>query len=225
MDCRHDAANVAGKAAAMFLATAYALWGVFIVSWWIAAMWTARATVKSRGWSTLVYNAGFIIGFGLLFTPAHRAGYSIQAGFSGIVPPSWRDALWGTPALAGWMLVGLEVAGLAFAWWARLHLGALWSGMLTLREGHRVVDTGPYRLVRHPIYTGFIAAAWALALIVGAPAALGGAVVLTIVMSVKSKTEERLLRRELGEASYTDYAARTPMLVPFSPVARRRAAV
>jgi protein-S-isoprenylcysteine O-methyltransferase Ste14 len=96
--------------------------------------------------------------------------------------------------------------------------------MLTLREGHRVVDTGPYRLVRHPIYTGFITGAWALALIVGTPAALTGALVLTVVMSLKSKTEEQLLRRELGEASYDDYAARTPMLVPFAPVARRQPA-
>jgi protein-S-isoprenylcysteine O-methyltransferase Ste14 len=205
----------------MFLSTAYGLWLAFIVSWWVAAIWTAKATVKSRGWSTVAYNAGFILGFGLLFTPAHHDGLFGQGGFSGLVPQSSRDVLWTTPAWAGWPLFALEVAGLVFAWWARLHLGALWSGMLTLREGHRVVDTGPYRLVRHPIYTGFIAAGWALALMVGAPAALAGALVLTVVMSVKSGTEERLLRRELGEASYDDYAARTPMLVPFVPVARR----
>ena len=205
----------------MFLSTAYGLWLVFIVTWWVAAIWTAKAIVRSAGGPSILYNAGFIIGFGLLFTPAHRGGVFFQGGFSGLLPESWRDVLWITPAWAGWPLFALEVAGLVFAWWARLHLGALWSGMLTLREGHRVVDTGPYRLVRHPIYTGFIAAAWALALIVGAPAALAGALVLTIVMSVKSGTEERLLRRELGEASYDAYAARTPMLVPFVPVARR----
>jgi len=208
----------------MFLPIAYGLWLAFIVSWWIAAIWTAKATVKSRGWSSMLWFAGFVIGFGLLFTPAHQDGFFAHGGFSEIVPLSSRDVLWVTPAWAGWPLFALEVAGLVFAWWARLHLGALWSGMLTLREGHRVVDTGPYRLVRHPIYTGFIASAWALALIVATPAALTGALVLTVVMSLKSKTEERLLRRELGEASYADYAARTPMLVPFAPVLRRQAA-
>jgi protein-S-isoprenylcysteine O-methyltransferase Ste14 len=206
----------------MFIFIAYGLWGVFIVSWWIAALWTAKATVKAAGWTRLMYNAGFIIGFGLLYTPARVAGLSIEGGFSGVLPPSWRTALWTTPGWAGWLLVGLEAAGFVFAWWARVHLGALWSGMLTLREGHRVVDTGPYRLVRHPIYTGFIASAWALALIIGAPSTLLGALVLTVVMTVKSGTEERLLRRELGEASYDDYAARTPMLIPFAPVAQRR---
>lgn len=200
----------------MFLLSAYALWGVFILSWWIAMFWTAKATVKASGWTGAIYFAGFFIGFGLLFTPARQAGW--RAGFSGVVPPSWRALLWTNPAWVGWMLLGLVVAGLAFAWWARLHLGALWSGMLTLREGHRVVDTGPYRLVRHPIYTGFIAGAWALALIAATPPALAGALILTVVMSVKAGTEERFLRRELGEASYADYAARTPMLIPFAPV-------
>jgi protein-S-isoprenylcysteine O-methyltransferase Ste14 len=199
----------------MVLLSAYALWGVFIVTWWIAAIWTARATVKAPGWTRVLYFAGFFCGFGLLFTP--QAGF--QGGFSGLLPASWRGLLWADPAWAGWMLLGVEAAGLA----ARLHLGALWSGMLTLREGHRVVDTGPYRLVRHPIYTGFIAGAWALALIAATPAALAGALVLTAVMSVKAGTEERFLRRELGEASYADYAARTPMLVPFMPVAGRQA--
>jgi protein-S-isoprenylcysteine O-methyltransferase Ste14 len=208
----------------MFLQSAYGLWGAFIVSWWLAAIWTARATVKSRGWSSVLWWSGFVIGFGLLFTPAQQNSFFAHGGFSEIVPSSSRDVLWVTPAWAGWTLFALEVAGLVFAWWARLHLGALWSGMLTLREGHRVVDTGPYRLVRHPIYTGFIASSWALALIVGTPAALAGALVLTVVMSLKSKTEEQLLRRELGEASYDDYAARTPMLVPFTPVSRRQPA-
>ena len=206
----------------MFLLSAYALWGVFIVSWWIAMIWTAKAAVKAPGLTRAVYAAGFFIGFGLLFTPAREAGW--QGGFSGVVPPAWRVVLWGNPDWAGWTLLAVEAAGFVFAWWARVHLGALWSGMLTLREGHRVVDTGPYRLVRHPIYTGFIASAWALALIVASPGAMLGALFLTVVMSVKAGTEERFLRRELGEASYADYAARTPMLVPFTPVAQRRAA-
>ena len=205
----------------MVLFSAYALWGVFIVTWWMAAIWTSRAAVKAPGLTRALYFAGFFIGFGLLFTPMRQAGW--EGGFSGLLPPSWRVALWANPAWAGWTLFCVELAALAFAWWARLHLGALWSGMLTLREGHRVVDTGPYRLVRHPIYTGFIAGAWALGLIVATPAALAGALVLTVVMSVKAGTEERFLRRELGEDSYADYAARTPMLVPFAPVARGRA--
>ena len=89
--------------------------------------------------------------------------------------------------------------------------------MLTIREGHKVVDTGPYRIVRHPIYTGFIGGCWTLALVKATPAALAGAAVLTLVMAIKGKNEERFLRRELGEDAYDGYARRTPMLVPFAP--------
>lgn len=112
------------------------------------------------------------------------------------------------------MLCAATVASFAFAWWARLHLGSLWSGTITRKAGHRVVDTGPYRLVRHPIYTGIIAASFLLAIELGTPAAFAGAAFMTFGWWVKARTEERFLSRELGSA-YDDYRRRTPMLVPF----------
>jgi protein-S-isoprenylcysteine O-methyltransferase Ste14 len=174
------------------------LWGAFLVSWYAAMLWTARAVASTSTASRVRDYAFYIVGFGLLFTPLARVA-----------------ALWANPAPAAYGLLGLEAAGFAFAWWARVHLGRLWSGMITLREGHRVVESGPYGLVRHPIYTGFIAAAWAFALLVASPTALAGAVVLTAQMAWKAKREEAFLRQELGPADYDAYAARTPMLVPF----------
>lgn len=186
---------------------AWLLWLAFLVTWWLAAGWAAKATVKARRRERIGWLLGFGLGFALLF--AAPSGAALHRATH---PPLWR-----TPAALGVGLLAGEFAAFAFAWWARLHLGRLWSGMMTLREGHRVVDTGPYRLVRHPIYTGLIAAAWMLALIEGAPAALAGALVLTLVMSLKARAEEGFLRRELGAAGYDAYAARTPMLVPFAP--------
>ena len=87
--------------------------------------------------------------------------------------------LWGTPPLVAIALIVLQSAAFAFAWWARIHMGRLWSGNIVVREDHRVIDTGPFRLVRHPIYTAFIVASWTLALIGAMPQALAGAVVLT----------------------------------------------
>ena len=192
-----------------------ALWMLFLLSWWSAALWTGKAVSRGALGLRLVYSAGFAVGFGLLFAAPDAThpwvGRFVGSGVSVVL-------FWRTRGIGALALLAMEAAGFAFAWWARVHLGRLWSGMLTLREGHRVVDSGPYRLVRHPIYTGFILAAAAYALICATPTALAGAFVLAIVMTVKARGEERLLRRELGAAAYDAYAARTPMIVPFTPV-------
>jgi len=194
---------------------AFALWVGFLLSWHAAMFWTARATAKAPLGRRLLYLLGFLIGFCLLFSlPPTTFGGKMLPGFDALLPESWRGPLWRQPVAIGWLMVAIELAACAFAWWARLHLGRLWSGMLTLREGHRVVDTGPYRLVRHPIYTGFILASWAFALAFAGGPMLAGALALTLVMAIKAGEEERFLRRELGSADYDAYAARTPMLIP-----------
>ncbi len=195
---------------------AFLLWLVFLTTWWLAAGWVAKGTVKAGRRERVAWFLGFGLGFGLLFSaPAGGIGHRVAT-----IGLSWPRAylpLWRAPAAVGFALLAGEVGAFAFGWWARLHLGRLWSGMMTLREGHRVVDTGPYRLVRHPIYTAFIAAAWMLALIEATPVTLAGAAVLTLVTGLKARAEEGFLRRELGAAGYDAYAARTPMLVPFLP--------
>jgi protein-S-isoprenylcysteine O-methyltransferase Ste14 len=194
---------------------AWALWILFLVSWYAAMLWTAKAVTRETSGRRILYFLAYALGFWLLF--------SVPEWFQHGDATAWRaDAvarpLWVESAPVGWALVAAEVAAFLFAWWARIHLGRLWSGMITLREGHRIVDTGPYRLVRHPIYTGFIAACWTLALAKASPASLAGAAILTLVMAWKAKDEERFLRRELGADAYDDYARRTPMLVPFARV-------
>jgi protein-S-isoprenylcysteine O-methyltransferase Ste14 len=193
---------------------AHILWAIFLASWWLAGWWVAKGTVKAPLTRRLGYFLGFAVGFVLLFSSPWWQGSWRGVRSMAMVPAAWRVVLWHEPPVVGALLLAAEAAAFAFAWWARIHLGRLWSGMLTLREGHRVVDTGPYRLARHPIYTGFIGASWALALIEARPAVLAGAVVLSGVMAVKAREEERFLRRELGAAAYDAYAARTPMLVP-----------
>jgi protein-S-isoprenylcysteine O-methyltransferase Ste14 len=97
-------------------------------------------------------------------------------------------------------------------------LGRLWSGFVSRKEGHRVVDTGPYRLVRHPIYTGIDAASFAVLVVKASPLALAGFVLVVWGYWLKARIEERFLREELGSEAYDAYARRVPMLVPFSPV-------
>jgi protein-S-isoprenylcysteine O-methyltransferase Ste14 len=96
----------------------------------------------------------------------------------------------------------------------------LWSGTITKKADHRVIESGPYAIVRHPIYTGILLAVLATALVKGTVLALVGAAVITLGLWMKAKLEEGWLRQELGPDAYDAYRRRVPMLVPFGPTAR-----
>jgi protein-S-isoprenylcysteine O-methyltransferase Ste14 len=104
---------------------------------------------------------------------------------------------------------------MAFAWWARVHLGALWSGTVTRKTDHRVVDTGPYALVRHPIYTGLLFSMLATAIERGRIEPIIGAALVALGLLLQARLEETFLAGELGESAYAGYRARVPMLIPF----------
>jgi protein-S-isoprenylcysteine O-methyltransferase Ste14 len=86
---------------------------------------------------------------------------------------------------------------------------------VTRKEGHRVVDSGPYAIVRHPIYTGVITAALATMAVRGTQLAVAGVALLVVGYYLKGRLEERFLRAELGAEAYDAYARKTAMLVPF----------
>jgi protein-S-isoprenylcysteine O-methyltransferase Ste14 len=184
------------------------IWIVWIVSWLLAAFWASRTEKRpAPGWETFIYRIALVAG-AVLLTP--WAARTLTA------PPLWHVRFYGAYALAG-----LTLAGLLFAWWARIHIGRLWSGTITRKEGHRVVDTGPYALVRHPIYTGLIFAVFATATTQATASALAGAALIALGLWLKARIEERFLRAELGADAYGAYRARVPMLVPLPGVRRQ----
>ena len=148
------------------------------------------------------------VGVLLLFEPLGRIARS--APFLHVAAARF----WPPSALLGWVLFALAAGGFAFCWWARLHLGRLWSGFVTLKEDHRIVDTGPYALVRHPIYSGLMFAALATALMRANLAAFLGAVLIIVGFAMTARIEEGFLRTQLGAANYDDYRHRVGMLVP-----------
>jgi protein-S-isoprenylcysteine O-methyltransferase Ste14 len=190
----------------------YIPWTVWAVTWILAALWANRTIAGAGVARQAPYRFFTISGFMFLLI-----------AFVGRKQPP-EDTLflfqrhWEFPVEVQWAMVGVATFGFLFCWWARIHLGVLWSGRITRKEGHRVVDTGPYRLVRHPIYTGILTAALATMLLKGTTTSFIGFVLLVIGYWMKGKLEERFLREELGPADYDAYRARTPMLVPFSPI-------
>jgi protein-S-isoprenylcysteine O-methyltransferase Ste14 len=112
-----------------------------------------------------------------------------------------------------WLGAVVTAAGLLFAVWARVHIGANWSGIVTIKEGHELIMTGPYALVRHPIYTGLSLG------FIGSAIARGewrGVLAVVIVVGsfwFKLRFEERWMRQQFGEA-YDIYSQRVSALIP-----------
>lgn len=185
-------------------------WGCLIeVTWFAWALywvWSARgikAPMRRDGVvSMLRYRLPVALGFALLFVLAQGRG------------PGWlyrhvaSAGTWAPPL--GWLLVLLC---LAFACWARVTLGRNWSATVQVKQDHELVVVGPYRRVRHPIYTGMLLGVLGTILAIGA---LPGLLVLALVGGgfwIKLRHEEAWMRQQFG-AAYVDYMRRTRALIP-----------
>jgi len=183
-----------------------AVWIVWLLTWVLAAGWSARTAshhdLGAESPSRVLTLAAVVM----------------------ILTSYWplpTALLWTTPREIGWVLTALVVLGLGFTWAARLHLGPLWSSTSAPTEDHRIVDSGPYAIVRHPVYAGLLLAAAATAGESGRLEAVAGAAVLVAAISLRAKLEERFLRRDLGDDPYTNYRRRVPMLIPFAKIPPR----
>ncbi len=110
--------------------------------------------------------------------------------------------------------VAVCAAGVAFAIWARRTLGTNWSGNPTIKEGHELVEAGPYRLVRHPIYTGILFAMAGTGIGSGQVRHLVILGFALVVLCAKLRIEESLMLRQFPQA-YPGYMRRTKALIPF----------
>jgi protein-S-isoprenylcysteine O-methyltransferase Ste14 len=107
----------------------------------------------------------------------------------------------------------LALTGALFAAWARFHLGPLFSPQLGVQEGHRLITTGPYAVVRHPIYLGLIDFVLGSALFWNDVALFGVGVLFVLFFFGQIQVEERLFARHFGE-EWEQYRSRTPRLFP-----------
>jgi protein-S-isoprenylcysteine O-methyltransferase Ste14 len=176
------------------------LWIVWVIYWIIAAT-GAKAIRRQEGLtSRLSHLVPLLLGLALLL-PRHLpvAWLTIR-----ILPPS---VVW---FWIGFVLVAL---GLAFAIAARAFLGSNWSGVVTLKQDHELIRSGPYRWVRHPIYTGLFAALLGSVIALGELRGLIALALFTLAFLRRVALEERLLAEEFG-AAYSRYRREVPRLLP-----------
>ena len=176
-----------------------ALWLAFLVVWMVGGLSTKRSVRRDSSSLRFVY--GVFVPLGALL----------------VVQPNWFGPL-DVPLLSHTRAiefcgVALTVAGMGFAIWARFTLGRNWSGTVTVKAGHELVRSGPYRFVRHPIYSGILTGLVGTAIGQASLAGWIGVAIALLGFRMKWKTEERFMVEEFG-AQYERYRGEVKAVFP-----------
>jgi protein-S-isoprenylcysteine O-methyltransferase Ste14 len=177
------------------------IWIAFWMYWFISAARTRASAKRRRSFPPL-----------LLITLMLILAWALLAGEAppGLLPErvipagAWAD-------LTG---LAITVLGLGLAVWARVHLGRNWSSRPTIRVGHTLVRTGPYRFVRNPIYTGLLVGYTGTAIVIGAFWAFVLMLFLLAAFLMRIREEEKILLEEFGE-EYEKYRREVRALIPY----------
>jgi protein-S-isoprenylcysteine O-methyltransferase Ste14 len=175
-------------------------WYIFAAYWVITALRVKRTKAAETSADRVATIAVLCVAYALLFRDWPLIPW-LQVRFAPTAP--WIS----------WLGVALTTVGVAIAIWARRTLGEYWSARVTLKEEHRLIRTGPYRWVRHPIYTGMFLAGAGTALVVGEWRGLLAIALMLVTHSRKALREEKLLTREFGD-EYAAYRQSTGFLFP-----------
>jgi protein-S-isoprenylcysteine O-methyltransferase Ste14 len=177
------------------------LWIVFIIYWQIKAVDTKSTERLEPVASRILRVVIFLIAIVLLSTTW--------------IPLRWLYLqLWPAGLWPFWLGAAVMVAGLLFAVWAREHLGSNWSRSVTIKQGHELITSGPYAVVRHPIYTGILAGLLGTAIALSQVRGFIVFVLIFLILWLKLRMEEQWMRSQFGE-TYVTYAHQTAALVPY----------
>ena len=178
-----------------------AMWLIWAAYWWAMSR-NVKATVRHESVrSRLLHIVPLALAVGLLWLP----NAPIPLLEARILP---------RVAWTFWTGAAVTLAGLLFSVSARAYLGRNWSGTVTLKQDHELVTSGPYSIVRHPIYTGLLLAFMGSAFARGDLAGVAAVVLVLWALLRKLRMEERWMREQFGEA-YAAYSLRVAALVPF----------
>ena len=178
-----------------------ALWIAWAVYWWLSAS-RVKDTVRTEPLSTRAsHGIPLIVAILLLALPTLPGEFLTER-----MLPAGTETFW--------IGVVVLVAGLTFMVWARIFLGRNWSATVTIKRDHELIRGGPYRLVRHPIYTGALIAVAGTAIARGEWRGLLAVLIVFAALWRKLRIEERWLGETFGE-DYAKYRTEVAALIPF----------
>ncbi|HEY1773570.1 MAG TPA: isoprenylcysteine carboxylmethyltransferase family protein [Gammaproteobacteria bacterium] len=175
-------------------------WAVWEGYWIASSRSVKRATQKEPLASRIPVLIGLVLAPCLLLAPGWF-GSLMDRSFT------WQTDATYLPGLA------LALCGMAFAFWARHTLGRNWSGRVTIKEDHELVTAGPYRYVRHPIYTGALLGFAGSTLALGRAGGIFAVAIMLMIFAHKIRLEEQMLDKHFGER-YAAYKKSTHAVIP-----------
>ena len=188
-------------------------WILFIAYWFINA-WSTKKTAEPASVAALLwYRVLCIIGVLLFLVPARWSGldalvvpHSLVTDLNALVVPH--------SLVTEGIAVCVCILGLLGAIWARRTLAGNWSSEVVFKENHELVECGPYRWVRHPIYTSILLMVLGSVLAAGHIASFVGLLFMVSGLWIKLRQEEALMLRHFP-AQYAAYRSRVKALIPF----------
>lgn len=176
------------------------IWFAWCIVWLLMAAWSKPSKRREFTWQRLEHVIPMVIGFLLI--------YNRNFAWSWLAVRLVTEN--STIALAG---LFLTAGGLLFAVWARIALGANWSGTVTIKSGHNLIRRGPYRWIRHPIYTGLLASLVGTVMLQGEVRSFLGFAIILFALYRKARREEEFLSAEFGD-EFAEHAKHTGMFLP-----------
>jgi|SRR5665213_40933 len=181
--------------------------GLFIACCWIA--WALYWAVMAVATKRTVERGGF---FG--YRLAAGATFAVEVAIGKLLHVSAQSQPWHHTLALGVVADCAVLAGMAFTVWARITLGRNWSAEVTFKQDHELIESGPYALARHPIYTGLIAMALGTALDYGRAIGFALLVAACVALWWKARDEERIMSLHFPNV-YAEYKARVRAIIPF----------
>jgi protein-S-isoprenylcysteine O-methyltransferase Ste14 len=176
-------------------------WITFLIYWQIKAANTKDTQRLEPAGSRILRAVTILIAIILLSTT--------RIPLPWLYRPLWRAGFW-----PFWLGAALAVGGLLFSVWAREHLGRNWSRSVSIKRDHELITSGPYAVVRHPIYTGILTGFVGFAIDISEVRGFVVFVLFFLVFWAKLSMEEQWMSSQFGEA-YAKYVHRTAALVPY----------
>ena len=180
----------------VLIAGMWLAWGVF----WTVAAFRTKPTLWRESFGSRASHVILLLAAAVLLTKPHWW------------PPVLSERVVPSDIVLAAVGAAIVAPGLGFAVWARVHLGRNWSGIVTVKEGHALIRSGPYQAIRHPIYSGLLLAVIGTAAAIGEWRGILAVICVLIGFLRKIQIEEKRMSENFAE--YAQYRQQTAALIP-----------